>query len=190
MVAQRRLFRAQALQEYARSREKDILPRLVRPPVLLCGWLLLGLLLAATLLAWQAQVPTYTLAAGVIVHESQTGPQGAAQATAVLFVPATSSLNIPVGQPISIQLTWQAEPLPATIGRVEPGVLSPEATRQQYGLTGDLAWVITQPSVVVMLMLSADPPSSANARERVQAQIQVGSQSLLSLFPELLQALF
>ena len=190
MVAQRPLFRAQALQEYARSREKASLPRLVRPPVLLCGWLLLGLLLVATLLAWQARVPTYSLAAGVIVQGSQTAPQGGGQATAVLFVPAAPAVNIPLGQPLSVQLIGQAEPVPATIDSIAPGVITPEAAQQQYGLTSDLAWVITQPSVVVTIILSANLPSSAVVGESLQAQIQVGSQSMLSLFPELLQALF
>lgn len=190
MPSRQHLFRAQALQEYARSREKDILPRLVRPPALLCGWLLLSLLLIATLLAWHAQVPSFTLAAGVIVQDVQTAPQGGSQATAVLFVPAPPAVNIPLGQPLTVQLTGQTEPLSATIDSVAPGVITPEAARQRYGLTGDLAWVITQRSVVVTLILNAAPPSTALVGESVQAQIQVGSQSLLSLFPELLQALF
>src|SRR5690242_14906927 len=110
MMAQRPLFRAQALQEYTRSREKDILPRLVRPPVLLCGWLLLGLLLAATLLAWQAQVALSVEVAGAIVQAHQPARQGAGQAAAILFVPATLSMHIPGGQPVTVQLTGQEAP--------------------------------------------------------------------------------
>lgn len=190
MVAKQRLFRAQALQEYARRREKDILPRMVRPPVLLFCWLLLGLLLVATLLAWQKQVAILVEAAGVMVQEGQAAPPEAGQAAAILFVPASASLHISVGQPITVQLTGQAEPLRTTISSVAPGVLTPEAARQQYGLTGDLAWVVTQPSVVVTIILSTDLPAPALAGRSVHAQIQVGSQSLLSLLPDLLNTLW
>ena len=190
MVSRRHLFRAQALQEYAQSREKDILPRLVRPPVQVCCWLLLGLLFVAMLLAWQSQVAVSVEAAGVIAPQSQAAPAEAAQATAILFVPASSSLSIPVGQALSVQLTGQSAPLSATISRVEPGIITPEAARQQYGLTGDLAWVITQPSVVVTLALNTDIPASALAGRSLSAQIRVGSRSLLSLLPDLFATLW
>src|ERR1051326_4744263 len=112
MVSRRHLFRAQALQEYAQSREKDILPRLVRPPVLLCGWLLLALLLLATLLAWQTQIVVSVGAAGVIVQDAQAAPEEAGQAAAILFVPASSSPRFPVGRALTVQLPGKAAPLP------------------------------------------------------------------------------
>src|ERR1051326_962877 len=118
MVGQRTLFRAQALQEYARSREKDILPRLVRPRVQVCCWLLLGLLLVAMLLAWQSQVAVSVEAAGGIVQGVQTVPEGTSQVPAVLFVPASPSMSIPVGQSLRLQLTGQAAPLDATVANV------------------------------------------------------------------------
>jgi len=189
MLSRHHLFRAQALQEYARSRERDILPRMVRPPVLLCGWLLLSLLLAATLLAWQTQVALSVEAAGAIVPTSQPAPPGTTQAAAVLFVPTSPPFHIAVGQPLTVQLTGQAVPLGATIQAVEPGTITPDQARQQYGLTGDLAWVITQPSVVVMLSLHTDLPVTALVGRSIQSQMRVGSQSLLSLLPALLQAL-
>ena len=83
MITPRRLYRAQALEQYARRREKDVLPRSVAPPVVLFLWVLLGLLVAATILAWQARVPTYALASGVIVQQVDGG------AMAVIFVPAS-----------------------------------------------------------------------------------------------------
>jgi hypothetical protein len=185
MVARRHIFRAQALQEYARSREKDILPRMARPPVLLCCWLLLGLLFATVLLTWQLQVAVSVETAGVIV---QRAPQGAGQTAAVLFVPA-STVSIPPEQPITVHLIGQTEPLQASITSVKPGVVTPVAARQQYGLRGDLAWVITQPSVVVTITLHTNLPASTLEGRSLHAQMRVGSRSLLSLLPDLLQAL-
>jgi hypothetical protein len=99
-------------------------------------------------------------------------------------------VHISVGQPITVQLTGQEEPLRAAIDSVAPGVITPEAARQQYGLTGDLAWVITQPSVVVEITLNTTLSTSDLAGRSLHAQVRVGSQSLLSLLPALLEALF
>ncbi|HEY7347907.1 MAG TPA: hypothetical protein VH599_06265 [Ktedonobacterales bacterium] len=189
MVSKRHLFRAQALQEYTQRREKEILPRLVRPPVLLCCWVLLGLLLAATVLAWQAQVAVSVEAAGAIVQDAQIAPQDAGQTAALLFVPAAPSLHLPVGQTITVYLTGQAEPLSATIESVAPDVLSPDEARQRYGLAGDLAWVITQPSMVVTLALHTNLSAPVLTGRSVHTQIPVGSQSLLTLLPKMLQEL-
>src|SRR5579883_2850505 len=60
------LFRHQALEYYVQSREKAILPRLVKPPVFPLLWLLLGLAVLALLVAWQGQVPVYVSGSGVV----------------------------------------------------------------------------------------------------------------------------
>jgi hypothetical protein len=190
MVAKRQLFRTQALQEYAQGREKEILLRLVRPPVLLCGWLLLGLLFAATLLAWQTRVAVSVEVAGIIAQETWTASTGASQVTGVLFVPASTSRSIPAGQSVMVQLTGQAAPLHATIISVDAAVITPAAARQQYGLSGDLAWVITQPSVVVTFLVSTDLPASALTGRSVVAEVRVGSRTLLSLLPDVLNTLW
>lgn len=68
MMSRQPLFRAQALRHYVRGREKTVLPRLVAPPVFLCLWLLLGLLLLTTALAWHIQMPRYTRALGALLQ--------------------------------------------------------------------------------------------------------------------------
>lgn len=50
------IFRAEAVQHYARSQAKAVLPRLVCPRTFLYLWLLLGtLVVAGTCLAWSAR---------------------------------------------------------------------------------------------------------------------------------------
>jgi hypothetical protein len=49
----RSIFRVDAVRRYAQGREVAVLPRFVSPPTWICLWILLGLLMAGGLVAWQ-----------------------------------------------------------------------------------------------------------------------------------------
>ena len=180
---QRAMFRNKALQYYAQSREKDVLPRFVAPPVFLFLWVLLGLLLVATLLAWLGQVPTYVAGSGVVLNQGVKTQPGGNEAVAVVFLPATPSLNVRAGLPVQVQIGTTGPQLTSTIDAVQPGVISPSDARKRYALTGDLAQVITQPSVVVTCRLGVTVSTQRYAGSLVGAQVQVGTRSVLSLLP-------
>jgi hypothetical protein len=190
MNARRHFFRKEALEHYARSREKDILPRSVAPPVFLFFWVLLLLLLAATVLAWQVQVPVFADASGFIGQNRQASASPGDTTTAVLFVPTNASAALRAGQSLTVQVALTGQTLSGTITTVGTSAITPDETRQQYALTGDLALVISQPSVVVTLDLDEALPQGVVAGSSVIAQIQVGTQSLLSLLPDLLKGLW
>ncbi len=189
MISRRQFFRKEALEHYARSREKDILPRSVAPPVFLFFWILLGLLLAATLLAWQVQVPTYATASGFIAQDGQPSALPGGGTQAVLFVPTNLSPTLRAGQSLTLEVALTSQPLAGTIITVGSGVITPDEARQQYALTGDLALAITQPSVVVTLDLGAALPQGVFAGNSLIAQVQIGTRSVLSLLPDLLKGL-
>jgi hypothetical protein len=186
MVRRQSLFRAQALRQYTQGREKTVLPRTVASPVFLCCWLLLGLLLLATFLAWQAQVPAYAAAFGLL-RQQVPGQQTTAQWEAILFVPAASVSGVQTGDAITLQVVLSGQQLSGTIASAMPGIITPDEARQQYDLTGDLALIITQPSVVLQVALSASLPPGMIIDSSVSAQVRIGSQSVLSLLPKLLQ---
>ncbi|MBO0778119.1 MAG: hypothetical protein J2P37_04755 [Ktedonobacteraceae bacterium] len=49
----RSIYRSEALEYYSRGGEKDVLPRVIAPPVFLWLWLLLGLCIAGVIvLIW------------------------------------------------------------------------------------------------------------------------------------------
>jgi streptogramin lyase len=185
MIRRQSLFRAQALRQYTQGREKTVLPRIVAPPVFFCCWLLLGLLLLTTSLAWQVQVPIYSAAFGELVQQpsSQRSTKGW---EAILFVPAISAPEVQAGDAITLQIVLSGQQLSGMIAHVSPGVITPDEARRQYDLQGDLALVITHPSVVLQVALSASLPPGMIADSSVSAQVQVGSQSVLSLLPTLL----
>jgi hypothetical protein len=188
MFSRQPLFRPQALQHYAQSREKAILPRLVAPPVFLCCWLLLGLFLLATLLAWQAQVPIYQEVSGALVDAPSSSQPATNGAQVMLFVPAPAP-ELHVGAALTVQIVLTSESFTGTIAAVLPGVRTPDQARQQYNLTGDLALLVTQPSVVVQVHATAALPADASAGLSLSAQLPVEEQSVLSLLPHLLGGL-
>ncbi|HEY7417261.1 MAG TPA: hypothetical protein VH593_18905, partial [Ktedonobacteraceae bacterium] len=159
MVRQKQLFRDQALQHYAQSREKTILPRTVAPPVFFCCWLLLTLLLVSILLAWQVSVPIFMGAAGVLFHQPPDQQAATNEWEAILFVRADPNSTLQVGDALMLQVALTGEHFTGKIERIVPGVVTPEEARQRYALTGDLALVITQPSIVVQV--AVDPPLPA-----------------------------
>ena len=184
--SKRTIFRSKALQHYAASRQKDVLPRLVSPPVFVFFWILLGLLLVAGITAWLAQVPTYIVASGVVLDRGITqGQQASDEAVAVIFLPASHSLHVQTGQSLLLHIGSTATPLSYRIDRVEPGVLSPSAARKRYGLDSATSQAITEPSIVLTVSLGPAFPTHQYAGSLVSAQIQVGSQRVLSLLPGL-----
>jgi hypothetical protein len=184
------LYRAQALKQYARRQQKTILPRAISPRVFAACWILLGLLGLSTLLAWQVQVPLYTTASGALLQSYST-PQGSAGTPeALLFVPATPEPELLTGAALTMQIVLTGEQISGTIAQVLPGIVTPEAAREQYNLAGDLALVITQPSVEVRVELASPLPADAVGDLSLSSQVQVGSESALALFPTLLRGLF
>lgn len=184
MVTNRRaIFRNKALQFYAKSQVRDILPRFVAPPVFVFLWILLGLLLIATVAAWLGQVPTYVSGTGIVLNHGEEVSQAGDPAMAVIFLPATAGLHLTVGLSVLVQPGPASSQITTTIEAVEPGVLSPAAARQLYALNGNLALIVTQPSLAVMISLGKDSSAQRYAGSIINAQIQIGSRRVLALLP-------
>jgi hypothetical protein len=186
MTSQQPLFRAQALEHYARSREKTVLPRFVSPLVFVCCWLLLGLLIVTTSLAWLVRVPISTAVSGVVLPASPASQPAGSGTAALLFVPGNPSPALRVGEAIILRVALTGEPFIGSIASLLPGVITPEEARERYALAGDQALVITRPSVVVQVTPGPGLPADVLPGSVVSAQVPVGSASLLWLFPRLL----
>jgi hypothetical protein len=173
--AKRAIFRSKALEKYVQSREKNVLPRLVAPPVFALSWVVLAALTAAGLVAWLGQVPLYATGSGLVLDQSATAAQGNDEAVAVILLPAASAIHLHTGLPVQIQVGMSGPPLSRTIDSVDPNILSPDEVRQRYMLA------VFGPSLVATVRLGQRYSSRLYAGSVVHAQIQVGSQRLLSL---------
>lgn len=181
--APRSIFRDQAIKSYIGRREKDVLPQLVAPPSFLFLWILLGLLMTAGLLAWLAQVPIYMEGSGVILEQQPPSASGQSEAVALIFFPALSASKVRAGLPIQLQIGSTGPSFTGKIDQVEPGIISPSEARKRYMLDNSVSQMLTQPAVVVRVRLGTTIPAHMYAGSVLSAQVQVGSQRVLSLFP-------
>jgi hypothetical protein len=177
-VSNNTIFRSKTIQKYIQNREKSVLPRVIAPPVFLLCWLILMLLIAAGIAVWLGQVPVYVSGAGAVLDQ-HTLSQQTGTAVAVIFLPVGSVSRLHAGLPIQLQIGQSGPVLHTAIDTVERTPLSPQQVRQQYGLQ------VPAPSCVVIADLGSAFPAHLYAGSLVQAQIQIGSESLLSLFPVL-----
>lgn len=183
-VPKRSIFRGKALQHYAASRQKEVLPRLVSPPVFVFFWVLLGLLLVAGVSAWLTRVPTYVVASGLVLDQGTVQGQLPSDNTvAVVFFPASRATHIQAGQPILLQVGSTGTQLHYRVDHVEPGIISPSDARKRYGLDSATSQTITGPSLVLTISLGPAFPARQYSGSPVSAQLQVGSQRVLSLLP-------
>lgn len=172
------IFRDKAVQKYIRNREKSVLPRVVTPPVFIFCWLILTLLIAAGIAVWLGQVPLYITGVGIVLDQNLSTHQ-TGTTVAVIFLPASDASHLRTGLPIQLQIGQSGPVLHTAIDTVNQTLLSPEQVRQQY------EFQVAGPSFVAVTSLGSTIPQHLYAGSLVQAQIQIGSESLLSLFPVL-----
>ena len=182
--AKRPIFRTRAMQSYAQSMEKDVLPRTATPRVFIFLWILLGLLISAAITAWFGEIPVIVAGSGIIQAE-----QGGNTAVAVVFLPASYLSRLQVGQPVQLQIASTGQQFKYVIDNIVPGSISPTQARQQYNLGDAGSLIAPGPSVVVMVTLGHAIPVGTFEGSIVTAQVQVGSQRILSLFPDLTHSL-
>jgi hypothetical protein len=178
-MASRSIFRSKAVEHYLQSREKTILPFFVAPPVFAFYWLLLGIFLMSGLVAWFGQVPLYASGIGLISAQSTSVNQDNKQVTALIFLPAGSSARPQPGWSALVQVGLTGPQLNGTVDTIKPGVLSPSEVQKQY------AFKVFTSVIVVSVKLGVQAVGNLDTGSPVSAQLQVGSQRLLALFPVL-----
>ena len=166
---------------YKRSLEKDVVPRLISWPIIVCLWLLLGALLTAGFFAWYAQVPTYASGPGILLAKGDMLQPEYGKMVAIVFLSPDQSAQIRVGLPVDIQIGSAGMHVQSTIAQVEPGITSPDVARQRYRLGDVGALLITQPSIVAIIKLGTALPDTAYAGSLLTARVKTGSQRLLTL---------
>ncbi|NKQ57768.1 hypothetical protein HFP15_33400 [Amycolatopsis sp. K13G38] len=176
-MSERAIFREQALDAYRRGTDKIVLPRLVSSRVTACAWLLLGVLLAAAVLAFTVRVPSYVAAPGLVTTSDPLRP---ASGAVVLFVPPDQSGQLRVGQPAHITVGSSETYVEGTVAQVGQNAVPPALLQQRYGVEPDL---VSQPSVVVVVGDGEALPPDRYAGTRITAQVETGRQQPLLVIP-------
>jgi hypothetical protein len=188
-VPKRTIFRESAIEVYRRGIAKDVVPRLIAWPIVVCLWLLLGVFLAAGFLAWYIQVPTHVDASGIILAPRDLLPLADGETVALVFLPPDHAARVRVGLPTDIQIGSGGVYTHGTLAKIEPGIISPNTARTNYRLDGVGGLVITEPSVVAIVRLDTSLPATTYPGSLVTAKIEIGSQRLLALLPGIRQLL-
>lgn len=176
-VPKRQIFRESALQHYIRNREKDVLLRILPVPMAVFLWVLLSILLMAGILAWNMRIPTYTSGAGIV----QPGTGG--NSIGVVFLPAGPTTTVHVGESVQVQIGANSPQIQGNVIEVDPDIMSPDSTRKQFQLKGAGSSLVTQPSLILLVRFRTTVPARTYAGSSLSAQIEVGSQRILSQLP-------
>jgi len=127
-------------------------------------------------------VPTMVKSASVTGKQAPVTEKSISPvAMAIFFFPPAQARNLHAGVPIRLAVSLSGPQVNSFITSVEPGVMSPDALRSHFHLE-NVSLPITQPSTVVIVKL--DPAfAKTYAGSTLNAYVQVGSQSLISLLP-------
>jgi hypothetical protein len=176
----RTIFRSGAVEAYMQAKAQTVLPRFIAPPAPLCLWLLLGCLFTVSGLAWLAHVPVYRNGIATVVNSNED------EELIVAFFPPESKSEMRAGQNLSLKLDPAGPPLVRTIAAIEPGILSPADARKKFNLDDATARTYQGPAAIVIARLgkpSETLPASAYQGVVVDAQVEIGSQRLITLLP-------
>ena len=180
------IFRAEAARRYMESQQKTVLPRMISPPVFICLWILLGLLVTVGGICWFAQAPAYVSCPAVVVDWRNRRPSVEGDTAVVAFLPVESISRVKSGQKLFVQIDSAGERLTLPVVFVDPQIISPAAARKQFAANVDAALAITWPSAVAIARLDVipdGPPAAAYVGSVYQVDIEVGTRRFISLLP-------
>lgn len=185
MNTRRSIFRDEAIRRYVESREKSVLPRLVSPRTFLYLWLLLGLLVMSSIIAWFTRIPVYASGSAVVVRWRCKHHSTREAIAVAAFFPAQTRSSLRVNQKLSLRFEALGEHLNSSIIAVEPGISSPATARKQFGLDTGAALAVTQPVAVAIAEFKPLPkvPAPKYLGSLGRAEAEVGSRRAISLLP-------
>ena len=179
----RSIFRKRALDKYMQRQELHVILRLVSPRMFLFLWALLLLAFGAGALVWSIQEPVTIQGKGVVVQPKAANGKTGKAIVVLIIIPPDQQANLKVGQPVSINISSANITFNSTIQTVEDGVMSPAAITTQLNLPIPLAQTLSGPSVVALAQVEPMSLAQTYLGSQCQAQVQIGTQSALSVLP-------
>lgn len=184
MTQRRRpIFREHALQQYIQRQENDVLPQIVSPPIFLFCWLLVILVIVAGVLAWMERVPTYVSGTGVAVSDDHRVNAQQNAFEALIFVPASERQQIRSGLASVVRISGSGGTINTRVDSLDTHIYSPDAAQRHYALSCSVAQNLTEPALAVRMHVLIPAQVHVQSGTSVHAQVQVGMQRVLSLFP-------
>jgi hypothetical protein len=179
------IFRKRAIDKYVHRRELQVILRLVSPSVFVSLWILLLLAVCAGVLVGSVQQPVLVQGKGIVMQQPQkvNNKTNVMQTVVLLLLPLDQQASLKVGQPVTIDIAASNITFKSTITSMEAGVMSPAAISKQFNVQASLMQAISGPSVVAIASIQQAPMSQTYVGSQCQVQVEIGSQSALSLVP-------
>lgn len=189
-VPQRRIFRTSALRRYARASEKPILPKFISPPVVVCLWLLVCLMLAAGALVLMVRVPVYTSGTALVMFEESAALHAeGGNLPVIALLPAGALPRLREGQKLLLRPSGKgSRTLGARIVAVE-GLSNTEELRRRFQLNSCEFQPGVERGVLVLAELAKGSHSGEwnmeNARSSTgwRAEVEIGTRRAATLLP-------
>jgi hypothetical protein len=186
----RSMFRDRAIEKYFQRQERHNILQLVSPPMWTFLWILLLLLLVATLLSWYIQVPITTSGEGIVIEQTATSGVHSESGIVILLLMAPDQASaLRSGEPVNMTITstivgtHSSNILNGSIEQVIAGMMSPTTIRSEFSIPAPLADNISGPSVVAIARVEPATVADMYLGSLGQAEVQTGSERVLSLMP-------
>jgi hypothetical protein len=179
----RSIFRKRAVEKYMQRQEMHTILRLVSPRMFVFLWLMLLLAVGAGALVWSIQEPIQIQGKGVVVQPKAANGKVGQAIVVLILLPPDQQANFKVGQPVTVTIASSNITFNSTIQNVEGGVMSPAAVTTQLNLPVQLTQTLSGPSVVAVAAVEPMALAKTYLGSQCQAQVQIGTQSVLSILP-------
>lgn len=179
----RSIFRERAIEKYVQRQELNVVLRLVSPPIYKFLWALLLLSVCAGVLVWSIQEPVIVQGKGIVAQQKATNAKNGQSIVVLLLLPTDQQGSVKVGQPVSISIVATNITFHSTIKSVEMGVMSPAAISTQVNLQISQAQILSGPAIVALAPVEPMSLATAYLGSQCQVQVQVGTESALSMLP-------
>ena len=186
---QRQIFRADALKNYAQAKDRLVLPKFISPPVFICAWALIVILLAGAILMLRVRTPVYATGSAFTLSEAEgQPPQEEGGLRIVALFPAESLPRLEAGQKLILKSDDSGQTLSARVVAAEREASSPDAVRRRFNLNA-CAKGLDKGSAAVVVFAELKPPRAggvaAYGKEggTFRAEVEIGSRRVAAFLP-------
>ena len=184
--AEKSFFRPSALNRYMGKREVAVMPKLISPRSFYLLWIVVGALLAGTLLALTTTLPVYSKAIAVIVAVNRFHNDTSGEMAIVVFLPPEDLSRLRPNQRVFIERGRRDQWFNSPIVSVAPRITSPQDAERLFGLSPGVAARINEAKAIAVVEFKGFPNSNFSSADFTgsvyDAQVETGSSRLISLF--------
>jgi hypothetical protein len=167
------------------GREEAALPQFVTPPVFVCLWLNVALLLSAAACVWMRRTPVYA-SGPAVVENCETSARNTRGTRVIAFLPPEHLIHLRIGQILLLRSNTGQPNRRSAIAEVMPEIIDPHMKHARFALSAAATAAISQRSAVVIARCEsfrADTGVLPSAGILNRAEIMISSRRIMPVLP-------